>query len=53
VYKEGLTVKEAAIELNINYGTAKTIIRVFKTTGRIDRVIKNGQLYRFNMDSSG
>jgi transposase len=42
VYNDGFTVKEAAAELNIKYGTAKTIIRVFKTTGRVDRIVKSG-----------
>ena len=53
IYTDGLTIKEAAVVLQIKYGTAKTIMRVFKTTGRIDRIVKSGHLFRFDMDDSG
>ena len=34
---EKISVKEASDKLNINYQTAKSIIRRFKITGRIER----------------
>ncbi|CDW91255.1 UNKNOWN [Stylonychia lemnae] len=35
------SIKDAASTLNINYSTAKTIIQVYKKTGRIDKVDKH------------
>jgi transposase len=35
VEEEGLTIKEAAQNLKINYSTAKHIVKVFKRTGEI------------------
>ena len=35
VEEDGLTIKEAALNLKINYSTAKHIIKVYKRTGEI------------------
>ena len=35
---ENLTIRQAADILNLNYSTAKTIIQLYRRTGRIDRV---------------
>jgi transposase len=35
VEEEGLTIKEAALNLKINYSTAKHIVKVFKKTGEV------------------
>ena len=35
VDEEGLTIKEAAQNLKINYSTAKHIVKVYKRTGEI------------------
>jgi transposase len=35
VEEEGLTIKEAAQNLKINYSTAKHIVKVFKRTGEV------------------
>ena len=35
VEEEGLTIKEAAHNLKINYSTAKHIVKVFKRTGEV------------------
>ncbi len=34
------SIKEAAQKLNINYSTAKTILQLFRRTGRIDKIDK-------------
>lgn len=34
------SIKEAAIKLNMNYSTAKTILQLFRRTGRIDKIDK-------------
>ena len=39
VEKEGLTIKEAAKGLDINYSTAKHIIKVYRQTGEIETKI--------------
>ena len=46
VEEECLTIKEAAVRLGINYSTAKTILQLFKKTGRIEKIenIRFGQL---------
>lgn len=36
VYKEGFQIKEAAQMIDINYSTAKHIIKLFKRTGSIE-----------------
>lgn len=33
-----MAIKDAATRLNINYSTAKTILQLFRKTGRIDKV---------------
>lgn len=38
VEKQGLIIKEAAQTLNINYSTAKTILQLYKKTGRIEKI---------------
>lgn len=53
IYTDGLSIKEAATAQNIKYGTAKTILRVFKTTGRVDRAIKSDHRFKFDMDENG
>lgn len=35
VEKDGLTIKEAALSLKINYSTAKHIVKMFKKTGDV------------------
>jgi hypothetical protein len=39
VEKEGLTIKDAAKELGINYSTAKHIMKVFRHTGEVETKI--------------
>lgn len=39
VDKEGLTIKDAAKELDINYSTAKHIMKVFRQTGEVETKI--------------
>lgn len=39
VEKEGLTIKDAAKELSINYSTAKHIMKVFRQTGEVETKI--------------
>jgi predicted transcriptional regulator len=34
------SIKEAAQQLNINYSTAKTILQLFRRTGRIEKIDK-------------
>jgi hypothetical protein len=36
-----MTIREAAEDLGIKYSTAKTIVRIFKTKGRISKKKKN------------
>jgi transposase len=36
VDEEGITIKEAAQRLNLNYSTAKHIVKTFKKTGKIE-----------------
>lgn len=38
------SIKDAAAALNINYSTAKTIIQVYKRSGRIDKVDKHSEI---------
>ncbi|TNV85095.1 hypothetical protein FGO68_gene15180 [Halteria grandinella] len=38
VEQQGLIIKEAAATLGINYSTAKTILQLYKKTGRIDKI---------------
>jgi transposase len=38
VQDSGLLIKEAARTLGINYSTAKTILQLYKKTGRIDKI---------------
>jgi transposase len=38
VDSKGYIIKEAASALKINYSTAKTILQLFKKTGRIDKI---------------
>jgi hypothetical protein len=40
VYKHNLGIKEASVRVNINYQTAKSIIRRFRQTGKIERINK-------------
>jgi predicted transcriptional regulator len=40
IYKQKLTIKEAAEEVGINYSTAKSIITLLRKTGRIDKLSK-------------
>jgi len=40
VKDKNLSIKEAAIKLNINYSTAKTILQLYRRTGRIDKIDK-------------
>ena len=39
VEKDGLTIKDAAKELDINYSTAKHIMKVFRQTGEVETKI--------------
>ena len=41
VEEEGLTIKEAAQNLNINYSTAKHIVKVYKKTGDVSTSMLN------------
>jgi predicted transcriptional regulator len=41
VESQGVTIKEAAINLNINYSTAKHIIKMFKKTGEVSTISAN------------
>lgn len=36
---EGITIKEAAIKLKINYSTAKHIVKTYKKTGEVQSQI--------------
>ncbi len=38
VKDQNYSIKEAAIKLNMNYSTAKTILQLFRRTGRIDKI---------------
>ena len=38
VDSKGYIIKDAAMTLNINYSTAKTILQLYKKTGRIDKI---------------
>lgn len=40
VKDKNYSIKEAAQKLNINYSTAKTILQLFRRTGRIDKIDK-------------
>lgn len=40
VYKQNVGIKEAAEQIGINYQTAKSIIRRFRQTGKIERINK-------------
>lgn len=61
VSDQGFSIKDAAIRLNINYSTAKTILQLYRRTGRIDK-IENSKLpidgeldddeFNFNEESS-
>jgi len=42
-----LTIKEAAKELKVNYSTAKNIVKVFRDTGRIDKIPRRRNLGLF------
>ena len=44
VEEEGLTIKEAAQNLKINYSTAKHIVKVYKRTGEISTQMMNKRL---------
>jgi hypothetical protein len=35
IKEEGITIKEASVKLNINYSTAKHIMKLFKKTGQV------------------
>lgn len=49
--EENLRIKDAAVVLNINYQTAKSIIRRFRATGKIQR--SNRILKYANDDEDG
>ncbi|CAI2377448.1 unnamed protein product [Moneuplotes crassus] len=59
VERDGLTIKEAAIELKINYSTAKHIIKVFRQSGEVETKImmkrknKNPNLKNSSYSSTG
>jgi DNA-binding MarR family transcriptional regulator len=38
VQRDGLIIKEAARQLDIKYSTAKTILQLWKRTGRIEKI---------------
>ncbi len=38
IYEENLGIKEASQSMGVNYQTAKSIIRRFRQTGKIERV---------------
>lgn len=44
VEEEGLTIKEAAQNLKINYSTAKHIVKVFKRTGEVQTQMMNKRM---------
>ena len=44
VEEEGLTIKEAAQNLKINYSTAKHIVKVYKRTGEISTLLMSKRL---------
>jgi hypothetical protein len=44
VEEEGLTIKEAAQNLKINYSTAKHIVKVFKRTGEVQTQMMSKRL---------
>jgi transposase len=41
VENEGITIKEAASNLKINYSTAKHIVKVYKRTGQVTTLASN------------
>jgi predicted transcriptional regulator len=51
VENQGLIIKEAAASLGINYSTAKTILQLYKKTGRIDKIetVPNMRITPVNM----
>ena len=53
VFIEGFTIKEASSISGIKYGTAKTIMRVFKMTGRVNRMIKSTNKFTYKLGSDG
>lgn len=40
VVNEKITVKEAAARLNIKYSAAKSIVKIYKDTGRVKKMSK-------------
>jgi hypothetical protein len=44
VEEDGLTIKEAAQNLKINYSTAKHIVKVYKRTGEVQTQLMNKRL---------
>ena len=51
--QKGFTIKEAADSLGIKYGTAKTIMRIFKMKGSVDRVVKSDKLFKYHLNTEG
>lgn len=35
VYERGLNIKDAAVSLQLNYSTAKHIVKVYRKTGKV------------------
>jgi len=50
VGKQKISIKEAADELRLKYSTAKTIIQLFKKTGRIERLDRKNCLSKQSSD---
>ena len=53
IKNDGLSIKEAAEILGIKYGTAKTIMRIYRIKGTIDRTAKGENPYRYYIDIDG
>ena len=51
IQREGLTIKEAAQVLNINYSTAKHIVKTYKRTGSLEtQLMKKNKRKQINKD---
>jgi len=45
-----MTVRAAAEQLRINYGSAKSILRVYKKSGRVERIFSPHYEYTYKLD---
>jgi hypothetical protein len=48
-----MPIKRAAESIGIKYGTAKTLMNIFRKTGRFERSVKVKNTYRYRMSKQG